>query len=422
MKILWVVNTLFPAPSKELGLSVPVVGGWMYGLASQICKYVNIELAVATTYEGSTLKEMTINGIQYFLLPSSNNLKYDTSLEIYWAEIAERIKPDIIHIHGTEFAHGLSCMRKLPNIPYVISIQGLVSIYTKYYFSGISLGDIAKNITFRDLLRLDTIINAKAKFKKRGILEKEYIKLTKNVIGRTSWDYANTKAINPFLNYHFCNETLRDGFYSAAKWKYEKCEPNTIFLSQADYPIKGLHQVLKALKIVKHTYPNVRIKVGGNNIIKNSSLKDKIRLSGYGKYIKRLITDNALENNILFLGTLTEDEMIKEYLSANLFICPSSIENSPNSLGEAQMLGVPVIASYVGGVPDMVVDGKTGFLYRFEEINMLALLIEHIFSMSIQNLNILSINEQDVARKRHDSSFNVKQITYIYNNVCHLNN
>lgn len=63
--------------------------------------------------------------------------------------------------------------------------------------------------------------------------------------------------------------------------------------------------------------------------------------------------------------------MKQEYLNANVFICPSSLENSPNSLGEAQILGTPCLASYVGGIPDMMF-GNEGYLYRFEEIEMLA--------------------------------------------------
>ena len=48
-------------------------------------------------------------------------------------------------------------------------------------------------------------------------------------------------------------------------------------------------------------------------------------------------------------------------------------------MGEAQLLGVPVIASYVGGVPDMVTHGETGLLYRFEEVEMLAEGIRNLF-------------------------------------------
>ena len=72
--------------------------------------------------------------------------------------------------------------------------------------------------------------------------------------------------------------------------------------------------------------------------------------------------------------------MCKRYLQSHVFVCPSFIENSPNSVGEAQLLGIPCIASFVGGVSDMVVDGETGLLYRFEEVEMLAAAVCRIFT------------------------------------------
>lgn len=422
MKILWIVNTIFPAPSLAMGLKPPVVGGWMYGLAKQLSENQNISLAVATTYSGKEIKKLKLDNIEYYLLPCKDKAKYDKSLEDNWEKVCSEFNPNVVHIHGTEYAHGMACMRKLPNLKYVVSIQGLISVIERYYYAGISKDNIIKNITFRDIVRCDTIFQQKRKFYKRGLLEKEYIKRTKNVIGRTSWDYAHTKTINPTVSYHFCNETLREGFYAADKWSFDKCKPHTIFLSQAGYPIKGLHQVLKTLFLLKDLYPNIHIRVGGANIIKSSTLSDKIRLSGYGKYIKKIIKDNSLENNIEFLGSLTEKEMIREYLNSNIFICPSSIENSPNSVGEAQLLGVPVIASYVGGVSDMVEDGKTGYLYRFEEVEMLAILIDKVFSMQEEQLSILGENATEVALKRHNPYTNAKRMIEIYKNARNNNN
>jgi glycosyltransferase involved in cell wall biosynthesis len=422
MKILWIVNTIFPAPSIAIGLNPPVVGGWMYGLAKQLSENEGISLAVATTYSGREIKSLKLDNIEYYLLPSKHNSMYVRNLENKWESICSEFKPDLIHIHGTELAHGLACMRKLPNLNYVVSIQGLISVIERYYYVGISKAYIIKNITFRDIVRWDTIFQQKKKFYKRGILEKEYIKRSENVIGRTSWDYAHTKVINPNVTYHFCNETLRDGFYTADKWSFDNCIPHTIFLSQASYPIKGLHQVIKSLVILKNKYPNIKVRVGGANIIKASTLSERLRLSGYGKYIKRLIKENSLEKNIEFLGSLTEKEMIREYLNSNVFICPSSIENSPNSVGEAQLLGVPVISSYVGGVEDMIENGKTGFLYRFEEVEMLAILIDKVFTMQEDQLAILSKNEAEVALRRHNPEVNVRRMIEIYNNAYNNNN
>ena len=63
MKILWITNTIFPAPSRALGIPEPVLGGWMYGLANRIASTESIQLAVATTYKGNELKTFNIDGI-----------------------------------------------------------------------------------------------------------------------------------------------------------------------------------------------------------------------------------------------------------------------------------------------------------------------------------------------------------------------
>jgi glycosyltransferase involved in cell wall biosynthesis len=108
--------------------------------------------------------------------------------------------------------------------------------------------------------------------------------------------------------------------------------------------------------------------------------------------------------------------MINEYQKANLFICSSSIENSPNSVGEAQLLGTPVIASYVGGVPDMVIHNETGLLYRFEEVEMLSENIRTIFNNRSFLLN-LSKNGITIANLRHNRQVNLNKTVDIYSKI-----
>ena len=420
MKILWITNTIFPAPSKALGISTPVVGGWMYGLAKQIAAAKGINLAVAATYSGKNIERFNIENVIYYLLPVNINTKYQKYLEKYWLKITNEFKPDIVHIHGTEFTHGLACMRICPALKYIVSIQGLVSAISRYYYSGINKWDIFRNITFRDVLRFDTIFQAKKKFEKRGKFEKEYIQRSNHVIGRTSWDYAHTKAINQSINYHFCNETLRDSFYTEDKWDINTKTDYTIFLSKADYPIKGLHQVLKAIAILKQDFPEIQLRIAGKSIIRNNGLLERIKLSGYGSYINGVIKKFELEENICFTGLLNEKNIVNEYKNAHIFICPSSIENSSNSVGEAQILGVPTIGSYVGGIPDMIENGVDGFLYRFEEIEMLAYYIRKIFSNN-DLAKDLSKNGINNATRRHNSKTNLNAYLALYIKVYKQN-
>ena len=102
--------------------------------------------------------------------------------------------------------------------------------------------------------------------------------------------------------------------------------------------------------------------------------------------------------------------MKEEYLRCNVFVCPSSIENSPNSLAEAQILGVPCIASYVGGVPDFM-QGNEQNMYRFEEIEMLAYKVVDIFK-SKENIDMTSMQKHAVAR--HNQENNLLQLLEVY--------
>ena len=421
MKILWITNILLPDICDKIGAKIPVVGGWMASSLNAL-KGKGIDFGVASLYNGNVLKDYIINDVHYFLIPApKNNNKYNISLEKYWIEVNVRFVPDLVHLHGTEYAHGLAFIKSCSNVKVVASIQGLVSVIHRYYFGGLSTNDILLNISLRDILKIDSLFQGRKRMRKSGDNEIEIVKSISNIIGRTSWDKSHALALNPSIYYHFCNETLRGSFYNH-KWEYDNAEKYSIYLSQAGYPIKGLHQVIKAISFIKNKYPQIKLYVGGHKITQYDTLFDKIKISGYGLYIKRLIRKYNLESNICFLGMLNEEEIIKRYLKSNVFICPSSIENSPNSLGEAQILGVPLISSYVGGVPEMVEDGKTGLLYRFEEVEMLAILIDKVFTMQDKQLEILSINEREEALRRHNPSSNAKQMIEIYNNVCNNNN
>lgn len=417
MKILWVTNTIFPEISNKLGGKKAISGGWMYALAIELSKIPNIELVIVTIHNKEEVYYQNLSNITYYLLPSKNGkLKYDVYLEKQWEKVITKEIPDIIHIHGTEYAHGMPLLNTYPKLNYVVSIQGLISVISKYYDGGISKNNIFNKISFRDIILNQSFFNAKRNLKKRASIEKKYIKKTKHIIGRTEWDKAHIKSINSNINYHFCNEILRDSFYSSIKWDIKKVQKKTIFLSQANYPLKGAHKVIKSLALIIKDFPETKLNIAGTKspFRKNSS---SIKETGYNKYLKWLINKYQLKENINFLGPLNEKQMIEQYLNCNVFVCPSSIENSPNSLGEAQILGAPCIASYVGGIPDMIKHNINGFLYRYEEIEMLSYYISCIFKNN-DLATTFSIKGIEEAEKRHNKNSNLTKLIDIYNNIA----
>lgn len=415
MKVLWIVNKIFPYPAKKLNISDNVFGGWLEGLAYNLKENKDIDLAIATVYKGNKILKYENKRIIYYVIPGAPATKYNNKLEKYWKDVVNSFKPDLVHIHGTEYAHGLAFLNVFPNIKSVISIQGLVSVYEKVYYANIDISDILKNVTFRDLIKQDNLIQQKQKFKKRGFIEIETLKKAKSVIGRTDWDFSNIKEINPNLKYYKSNETLRKEFYNH-KWNIENIEKNTIFCSQASYPIKGFHFLLKSIYIVKKQIPSVKLYVAGRNILKN-----KFKRSGYAKYIEKLIKKYELENQIEFTGVLNENQMINRLLKTNVFVLPSAIENSSNSLCEAMLLGMPCIATNTGGTKDILKDKKEGFLYPYTEPAMCAKYLCEFF-----NNKKLCIEYGENARKtaidRHSEEKNVSEIISIYKDILGKDN
>ena len=68
MKVLWVVNTIFPELAKELGQIPNPSGGWMYGLADELCLNGGINLYIVTIYSGKKLLHKKIDNINFMRL------------------------------------------------------------------------------------------------------------------------------------------------------------------------------------------------------------------------------------------------------------------------------------------------------------------------------------------------------------------
>lgn len=410
MKILWITNNPFPDVFEELNIQGSVNEGWIHSSATSLLSITeNLVLSVVSFYKGNVIKRIAKNGIVHFLIPR-NGVHSDHIDE--FKLIYDLVLPDVVHFQGTEYPHVLSFLKICNSEKVVISIQGLVSVIEKFYFGGISQIKLLSKITLRDIIRIDTLFSQKRNMRQRGIMERSVILQAKNVIGRTNWDRSHIWAINPSINYFSCNETLRPSFYKN-QWSLDKCERHTIFLSQAHYPLKGLHKLIEALPLILRLYPDTVVYVAGNNFFTNRG----IRLHGFGNFINSIIRKNNLTENIVFTGVLSEEKMCNQFLKSHVFISPSAIENSPNSVGEAQLLGTPCVASYVGGTSDMVIDGQTGLLYRYEETGMLAYQICRIFADD--NLaNTLSENGKMEASVRHNPSINAIQLLNIYKQIA----
>ena len=138
--VLWIVNMMLPELAQHLGLKTGSSGTWMFDLSRKLVDQEGCRLAIACIY-GDHLKKYEVNGITYYTLPGkpSNMYFYTKRFEIIWKQINEEFKPDLVHIHGTEYSHGLSFLRMCPNVPALLTIQGVMEKISNAAFDGISM-------------------------------------------------------------------------------------------------------------------------------------------------------------------------------------------------------------------------------------------------------------------------------------------
>ena len=158
--------------------------------------------------------------------------------------------------------------------------------------------------------------------------------------------------------------------------------------------------------------------VAGDVITANDTLKDKIKISGYGKYLLTQIRKNKLQDHVKFLGRLQPDRMCARDLKTHVFVCPSAIENSPNSVGEAMLLGVPIVAANVGGIHNLLTDNKDGLLYKPDNPQQMKQEILRIMDDDKLAMS-LSSNARSHAAHTHNPDLNYRRLLEIYHEIDH---
>ena len=415
--MLWLCNSPTAHIQEELGDTVSPMCGWQNDIADILDESSDIELTVVSL-QNKQLENIQIawgNNSTYIgiFLPDITTTEYDDSLEYRFKVVIDMIQPDIVHIFGTEYMHTLAMVRAYNRpIRTVIHIQGLVSEIAKDYYAFLP-NNVIYGTFLSGFYQRHEIYREKAAFEKRGVFEVEAIKNVGYIMGRTEWDRECTHKINSKARYHHVEELLRQDFFDG-QWNSDNCKQRTLFMTQGAYPIKGLHLVLEALRIIKVYYPDIELRVAGTKLTLIRKLG--YRNLSYNRYIDRLITKYELQDNVTFLGLCDVSTVKQEMLNTNIYILPSSIENSSNSLGEAALLGVPIVASNVGGTPSVIEDEVDGLLYPAKEIDMLA---KHIMSI-IQNKELaerLSQHAREMAHIRYNREKAINQLLETYDDI-----
>ena len=415
MRILYLINTTkssLKSFADNLRTNIP----WVDAMLDEVIKYKHITIGLALPIRDNTFQKEVRNDITLYGIP--NRISINRLLKLYKRvtnslENPEIInfankavvdfEPDIIQIFGTENPFGLLLFKTKK--PVVIHFQGSLQVVLEKWFSGFSKWDQFRYASIKDLMFSRTNFNEYFSFKKRAAREEMIIRNCQYFIGRTVFDQRLISFLSPGACYFNCEEFIRKPFFTN-KW---------------DVPLKKPITCISILKGV--TYKGIDLLVRTSELIlRNHKYEVEFRICGIEEdeeiinILKRKFRKRTDLSRIRFLGRLDTNGLIRELTGSNLFIHPSYIENSSNSICEAMALGMPVIATNVGGTGSLIEDGVDGLLVQEGEPFALASAIDHL-TKNYDYARLLGQKARERALTRHNENGLYGRLIDIYRSI-----
>lgn len=131
-----------------------------------------------------------------------------------------------------------------------------------------------------------------------------------------------------------------------------------IFSACRLHKVKGIDILIRAIPTVIKSIPDLKVCLAGSGPQEDA--------------LKSLVRELSLEDHVRFLGVIYGEEKYQYYKACKIVVLPSRWDTLPKTIIEAMASGKPMVASNVGGIPDLVDDGKTGLLFESENVEGLA--------------------------------------------------
>lgn len=270
------------------------------------------------------------------LLPGLN-----AAVEDFW--------PDLIHLFG--FENPMAVLLGETTVPVAVHVQGLLGPVSEAFCPpGITRASFLRRFPFREIVLRNGNLFAMKSLAVRAVRERERMARAEWVLGRTDFDRAFLREHAPQARYFTVNEILREPFYvHSAAAQYADSPVLRVVSTLSDTMYKGFDLVLRTAKELQTAgmpFSWTVIGMGEDSPVRHFFEKEC----------------GIRSEAIRFAGDLTAEEMVPLLLGADVYVHPSYVDNSPNSLCEAQLLGLPCVACAVGGVPSLIEDNRTGLL------------------------------------------------------------
>jgi glycosyltransferase involved in cell wall biosynthesis len=388
LKVLWLAPYPFASggPSSSRGSVHPAP--WLSVLARSLEAEGTVDLRIASlSRETSTrvLDETSEAWSTEYLPAASGYLKLATAFMRDAAKLRRYVRewdPDVVHGHGTEGEYGVAATKS--GYPSVLTIQGMMA----------RLAGLETGVTYR-----------RARYAIMARHESAAIRDAGAIVANTEFAAEFAASIAPNARIARIPNPVSRVFFETTRIHSTR---GPFFLSVGTLSeAKGSDVLVRAFLDVAADHPDVELLVVGADS------------SGFAsRVLQPMVEADPQGHRVRFLGWVKTQAEIASLLSEAVgFVLPSLMENSPTVLMEAMVVGVPCIATNVGGIPELVSGGDFGILVPADDTQSLAEAMRVILD-DPELAQEIAGGARRVARDRHEPDAIARETLDLYREVA----
>jgi len=324
-------------------------------------------------YEGDGIEQMNEN---FRIIHVGKKRKWCFKDRIIW--MFELIN-EILKYHKTEKYDLIYAHAYLPGIPVKL-LDRILKIPVVYHIHGANNLEIGRwNLIFL----MEKILLTQIRYNLEISVSKNFLK------------YKNVNKIKYIPN--GVNVKIFEQGYKKFISYNNKDEFKILFVGRFDR-VKGLHVLIETVTLLK------------NHLINKNA---KFYLVGYGydeDNLKNLIKKFNLENLIIIREKLIGDDLIKEYVTSDLFILPSLSEGFPLTVLEAWACKLPVLTTSVGELPYIIKDDYNGWLVSPNNVEELSKKLKYVLNLDRKKLTEVGENGYKLVKEKYSWDEIIKNI------------
>ncbi|MDO8669708.1 MAG: glycosyltransferase family 4 protein [Candidatus Buchananbacteria bacterium] len=346
----------------------PLVGGSEIALEEIIRRLPNVFFDILTPRYKTELER-----IEYFDNGCIHRVGFGSPMDKLFFPIsgfllAIKFSPKHIHAYQASFGAGAAFIYKtfFPKTRFILTLQEGKDLYKQNFLIKY----------FRDLI-----------IRKADVV---------TVISHYLANYA--KKINPKAELHMISNGV-----DLDKFRHmPNSDENTVITVSRLVPKNGVGDIVKAVGLVKRDIADVRLIIVGSGPLE--------------KEIRQSVKDLDLEDRVIMAGSQSLENVAGYLAKAKVFVRPSLSEGLGSAFLEAMAVGLPVIGTAVGGIPDFLKDGETGLFCKVADPKDLAEKIVRILKDE-QLREKITINARALIVQKYDWNIIANEFAKIYERI-----